>query len=179
MGRNKESGVVQKMAGELLEAVTRGDKVSKELIETAENIIQTHQLYVQLLYVGMVVERITQLQYDFQALDAVIEDIDTEDIAEADAGTKLRAVTAYNQSIKNKIDVINTMMSSRDAIGLLISSLKETFGGEPEVFEDAGAGQELMGKLAGMTPAKRQELLGGIVTMLAKSMPEEEPNDEE
>lgn len=174
MSRNSNAGVVQQMAGQLLEAVTSGDKVSQELIDTAENIIQTHQLYVQLLYVGMVVERITQLQHYFSALDDVIEDIDTEDIAEADVMGKLRAAAVYNQSIKNKIEVINTMMSSRDAIGLLISSLKDTFGGEQKIMEDTGAGQDLMAKLQGMSPAKRQEILGGIVTMLRGAMPEEE-----
>ena len=179
MNRNSSSNVVNGMAGQLLEAVTSGDKVSQELIDTAENIIQTHQLYVQLLYVGMVVERIGQLQNYFTALDSVIEDIDTEDIAEADVAGKLRAASVYNQSIKNKIDVINTMMSSRDAIGLLITSLKNTFGGEQEAKEDAGAAGDLMAKLQDMKPAKRQEILGGIVTMLRGAMPDEEDvNDE-
>lgn len=168
--------VVHRMAGQLLEAVTSGDKVSDELIEAAENIIQTHQLYVQLLYVGMVVGRITQLQHYFDALDAIIEVVDTEDLAESDTATKLRAASVYNQSIKTKIDVINTMMSSRDAIGLLISSLKTTFGSGEEVTDDEAPTKDLMSKLRNMPPAKRQEILGGIVSMLRKAMTEEESN---
>lgn len=178
--RRSSSGVVQQMAEQLLEAVTKGDKVSEELIETAENIIQTHQLYVQLLYVGMVVERISALQHYFKALDVVLEDVDTEDLAEADAGTKLRAVSSFNQSIKNNIEVVNTMMASREAVNMLLTQMRDAFADDHRIAVDnPEASQDIVGKLEAMAPDKRQEILGGIVTMLRGAMtPDEESEDE-
>lgn len=176
--RRDSMGVVQQMAEQLLEAVTKGDTVSEDLIETAENIIQTHQLYVQLLYVGMVVERITQLQHYFKALDTVIEDVDTEDLAEADVGSKLRAVSSLNQSVKNNIEVVNTMMASREAVNMLLTQMKEAFADDHITVETTEAGQDIVSKLESMAPDKRQEILGGIITMLRGAMPAEGDVDE-
>jgi hypothetical protein len=165
------------MAGELLDAISSGDQVSEELIDSAESMIQAHQLYVSLLYVGMVMDRVTQLQYYFDALDEVVEEVDTKDLAEADPQTKLRAISVLNASIKSKIDVINSMMATRDAVGLLISSMKDhQFGPTTEIVEDTTAGKDLMARLQNMKPEQRQKVLGGMVSLLRGVM--EDVDDE-
>jgi hypothetical protein len=124
----------------------------------------------------MVVDRITQLPHYFNALDAIVEDVDTHDLAEADATTKLRAVTAINAAIKSKVDIINNMVASKDATGLLVANFKDMFGHNIELFEE-GEGQELMSKIQGMKPEKRQRVLGGVVNLLRTLAEEEEKKD--
>ncbi len=171
-----KNSMVHQMAGELLDAISSGDQVSEGLIDSAESMIQAHQLYVSLLYVGMVMDRVTQLQYYFDALDEIVEEVDTKDLAEADPQTKLRAVSVLNNAIKAKIDVINSMMATRDAVGLLISSMKDQFGPTTEVVEDTTAGKDLMARLQNMKPEQRQKVLGGMVSLLRGVM--EDVDDE-
>ena len=170
--------LVEGMASKLLEAMTKGGKVDKETLDLAVNIIETHQLYIQLLYVGMVVERINQLQRDFATQDELIEEIDIHDLAEADPTVKARMVAVLNQSIKTKVDVINNMIASRDAVGLLISGLRETFGGGIE--DHTGAEKDMLTKFAELPPSKRQDMLGGIINQVVKAaMTNEEAVDVE
>lgn len=168
-----KNSIVHQMAGELLDAITSGDQVSEELINSAESMIQAHQLYVSLLYVGMVMDRVTQLQYYFDALDEVVEEVDTKDLAEAEPQTKLRAISVINGAIKSKIDVINSMMATREAVGLLISSMKDQFGPTTEIVEDSSAGKDLMARLQSMKPEARQKVLGGMISLLRGVMPED------
>lgn len=175
---SKEDGrVAHEMAGTLLSSVIDGEKVDKELLDYAENIIQVYHLYAQLLYVGMVVDRITQLPYYFDALDSVAYDLDVEDLAEADTSAKLRAVSAFNHTIKTKVDVIGTMMASKDGTGILRAGLRDTFGDREEVFDADGADHNLLEKLQEYTPEQRQRILGGVVNVLRKSMVEDEDGE--
>jgi len=171
--QKNRASLVHQLATELLDAVATGEQVDPELLVQAEKFIQAHQLVVQLLYVGMVVDRISQLPHYFDALDAIIEDVDMRDLAEADAGTKLRAVGAINAAIKSKVEIINNMMASKDATGLLVANLRETFGETVNLFEEGG-GKDLMTKIQEMTPEKRQRFLGGVISSLKTAMKESE-----
>jgi hypothetical protein len=155
-----------------LDAITSGDQVSEELIDSATSMIQAHQLYVSLLYVGMVMDRVMQLQYYFDALDEMVEEVDTKDLAEADPQTKLRAVSVLSGAIKMKIDVINSMMATREAVGLLVSSMKDQFGHGGEAVEETVVGKDLMTRLQKMRPEQRQKVLAGMLSMLRGVIPE-------
>jgi len=62
-----QSSLAREIASQLLEAVQTGEKtVDKKLIDMAENVLHAHSVYVQLLYVAMVVDQITQLTYYFR-----------------------------------------------------------------------------------------------------------------
>ena len=175
---SKEDGrVAHEMAGTLLSSVTEGETVDKEILDYAENIIQVYQLYAQLLYVGMVVDRISQLPYYFDALDSVTYDLDTEDLAEADTSAKLRAVSAFNHAIKTKVDVIGTMMASKDGTGILQAGLRDTFGETSDLFEHSGADMNLLDKLKDYTPEQRQRILGGVINLLRDKMVEAEDGE--
>ena len=168
--RHESTDIVHELSGELLEAVMSGGKVSSELIALAENVIHAHQVYVQLLYVGMVVGQITELANFLDALDNLVADVDMEDLAEADTAVKLRGITAFNQAIKTKVEIISNMMASKDAIGMLTSSLKETFGDSETLLEEGGADSNMLEKLKSMTPEARQKVLGTAVAKLRESM---------
>ena len=176
---SKEDGrVAHEMAGNLLASVIDGEKVDKDLLDYAENIIEVYQLYAQLLYVGMVVDRISQLPYYFDALDSITYDLDTEDLAEADASVKLRSVSAFNHAIKTKVDVIGTMMASKDGTGILRASLRDTFGEEVDLTgRGSSEDKNLLETLAGYTPEQRQRILGGVINVLRGSMIEDEDDE--
>jgi len=169
--------IVHELSGELLAAVTSGGKVSNELIDYAENVIQAHQVYVQLLYVGMVVGQINSLADYLNAMDQLAADIDIEDLAEADVPVKVRGITAFNQAVKTKVDIISSMMASKDAIGMLTSSLRETFGQKDSLLEEGGADSGMMQKLKDMSPEVRQRVLGAAVSKLRESMVGDEEDD--
>jgi len=168
MAKEDNVRVAHEMANTLLATVLDGDKVEKGLLDYAENIIQVYQLYTQLLFVGLVVDRITQLPYYFDALDSIVKDLDMEDLAEADTSSKLRAVSAFNHAIKTKVDVIGTMMASKDGTGILKSGLRDAFGEtvQPKGEED----KNLLDKLSGLPPEKRQRILGGVINVLRDSL---------
>ncbi len=170
MRRDEGIDIVHELSGELLEAVTTGGKVSSELIALAENVIHAHQVYVQLLYVGMVVGQITELANFLDALDNLVADVDMEDLAEASITEKLRGITAFNQAIKTKVEIISNMMASKDAIGMLTSSLKETFGDAETLLAEGGADSNMLKKLKDMPPEARQRILGSAVAKLRESM---------
>jgi hypothetical protein len=175
---NKDDArVAHEMAGTLLSSVIDGEKVDKELLDYAENIIEVYQLYAQLLFVGMVVDRIGKLPYYFDALDAITYDLDVEDLAEADAAVKLRAVSAFNQAIKTKVEVIGTMMASKDGTGILRAGLRDTFGENSDLLDRTGTDKTILDKLGEFTPEQRQRVLGGVINTLRASMVEDE-NDE-
>ena len=123
-----DASVAEQLAGVLRESLATGDKVDPELLDFADNVIRAHQVYVQLLFVSMVVDRITQLTHYFDALDSVVEFVDTEDLAEASTAEKIRAISAFNQAIKTKVEIISSMMASKDGIGMLTANMKDTFG---------------------------------------------------
>jgi hypothetical protein len=175
MGKEDNVRVAHEMATTLLSTVIDGDKVEKGLLEYAENIIQVYQLYTQLLFVGMVVDRITQLPYYFDAIDSIVQDLDVEDLAEADTSAKLRAVSAFNHAIKTKVDVIGTMMASKDGTGILKASLRDAFGEteQPKGEED----KNLLDRLAGLSAEKRQRVLGGVINVLRDSLADGEDDE--
>lgn len=170
--RNPEnpSAIVETMAAELLEAVSTGENVDSELIEYAENVIRAHQVYVQLLYVGMVVEQITQLVLYFKTQDELVEDLDTKVLAQANNAEKIRAVTALNSAIKTKVEIINSMMASKDAIGMLTSSLRDTFAGGDSLLIEGGADENILNMLKELPSDQRQRIVGYAVNALRKGM---------
>jgi hypothetical protein len=168
--KDSKENIVHKMASQLLDAVETGEKVDPELIDYAQNVIEAHQMYVQLLYVGMVVDQITQLTHYFDTLDSTVEILDTEDLAETDPSVKVRAVAALNMAIKTKVDVINNMMASRDAIGMLVASLKDTFGERETLLAEGGADSNLLEMITKLPAAQRQRVLGTAVNVIRNSM---------
>ena len=169
-----EISMTQQLTTELHMAVASGDEVDPQLIELADNVIHAHQVYVQLLFVTMVVDRITQLTHYFEALDSVVEILDTEDLAEASTGEKIRAVSALNQAIKTKVEIINNMMASKDAVGMITANMKDTFGAA-EALSDGmtSEGQEqFLTKMASLPPNQRQRVLSVTVTALQEALKE-------
>jgi hypothetical protein len=171
---NTEISMAQQLTTELYMAVSSGEEVDPELIELADNVIRAHQVYVQLLYVSMVVDRITQLTHYFDALDATVEILDTEDLAEASTGEKIRAVSALNQAIKNKIEIINNMTASKDAIGMITANMKDTFGAAETLTEGiTKEGQEqFLNKLLSLPSNQRQRILSMVVTAIQEGLAE-------
>ena len=169
-----EMSMAQQLTAELHMAVSSGDEVDPQLIELADNVISAHQVYVQLMYGSMVVDRITQLTHYFDALDATVEALDTEDLAEASTGEKIRAVSALNQAIKTKIEIINNMMASKDAIGMIAANMKDTFGAVEVLAEGVSAeGQEaFLAKMQALPADQRQRVLSVAVTAIRKAMAE-------
>jgi len=165
---DKENVLLHRMADTLLESVMSDTVVEKELISQAETLITIHQLYVQLLYVGVIIDRITQLPSYLDALDSLVEDIDLEDLAESTPQVKIRAISALNQSIKTKVELVNSMMASKDAVGILISQMKENFGYSEEGGESGDT--QLLGKIKDMSSEKRQKVLGGVIQLLQQTM---------
>jgi len=166
---DRENVLLHRMADTLLESATSNTVVEKGLISQAETLITVHQLYVQLLYVGVIIDQITQLPSYLEALDSIVEDIDLEDLAEASPRVKLGAISALNQSIKTKVELVNSMMASKDAVGILISQMKENFGYGEEAEEESGDAQ-VMSKIKDMSSEGRQKVLGGVIQLLQKTM---------
>jgi len=175
------SRFAQTVTNRLLDSVKSGDEIDQDLIAYAEDVIQVHQLIVQLSFVGLIVDRLPQLSYYNEALDNLIEQLDTHDLAEASLGEKIRAAAVCNQAIKTTVDVINDMMASKDAVNMLIASLKETFGKNQAVAEeDTNSNKQLMNRLNNLSPKQRQQLLAGAVTVIrAQLAAEDEPLEEE
>jgi len=163
--------LLHQMASTLLEAALTDTKIEQSLISEAETLITVHQLYVQLLYVGIIIDRVTQLPAYLDALDSVVSDMDLEGIAESSPQVKLRAVSALNQSIKTKVDLVNSMMASKDAIGVLISQMKENFGPNATPEEDGNA--QVLGKIRDMSSEQRQKILSGAIQLLQENLQEE------
>jgi len=173
------SRFTQVVTTRLLDSIKSGDKIDPELIQYAEEVINVHQLIVQLTFVGLIIDRLPQLSNYNEALDALIEELDTKDLSEASIGDKIRAASVLNQSIKTTVDVINDMMASKDAVNMLIASLKDTFGaGSSVLLEEGGAGKDLINKFNKMSAEKRQQLLAGAVTVIRRQMTENEDEDE-
>jgi hypothetical protein len=170
--RDADSSMAEQLASELQAAVISGEYVDQELIELADNVLGAHQIYVQLLYVGMVVDRITQLAHYFEALDSIVEMVDTEDLAEASTGEKIRAISALNQAIKTKVEIISSMMASKDAVGMLTSSMKDTFSSEsglaPVGVPDSQA--DFFTKMQNLPPDQRQRVVAVTLNKLVDSM---------
>ena len=66
--RDIDSSMAEHLTAELKTAVLSGEFVDQDLLDLADNVLSAHQIYVQLLYVGMVVDRISQLSFYFDAL---------------------------------------------------------------------------------------------------------------
>ncbi len=167
---NNDSTMALDMAGSLREALETGDRVDKELIDLAENMLHAHQVYVQLLYVGMVVDRITQLPYYFEVLDDIVETLDTEELAEATTAEKIRSTSALNMAIKTKVEVINSMMASKEAVGMITASMKDTFGEGEIDLKEGGASKDLLTRLSDLPAHQRQRILGMTVNLITEEM---------
>lgn len=169
------SRFAQMVTTDLLEAIKTGQRVDAELISYAEDVIQVHQLIVQLAFVGLIIDWLPQLSNYNVALDNLVEQIDTEDMAEATIGEKIRAASVLNQSIKTTVDVITHMMASKDAVNMLIASLKDTFGPEnAALLEEGGANKNLIERFQRLPTDQRQQLLAGVVTLIKTKMPQDE-----
>jgi hypothetical protein len=167
---NSDASMASDMAGELREALETGDRVDPAMIDLAENMLHAHQVYVQLLYVGMVVDRITQLPYYFEVLDSIVETLDTEELAEATTAEKIRSTSALNMAIKTKVDVISSMMASKEAVGMITASMKDTFGDGETILEEGGASKDLLERLKDLPAHTRQRILGMAVNHITDEM---------
>lgn len=168
----------QIVTDQLLDSMKTGERVDPDLISYAEDVIQVHQLVVQLAFVGLIVDRIPQLAVYNEALDNLIGQLDTKDLAEASIGEKIRAASVMNNSVKTTIDVINEMMSSKDAVNMLISSMKNQFGDEGAAVAKANE-STLISRFQSLKPEARQQLLAGAVTLIRNKMVPEQDNMEE
>lgn len=167
---SEQSSLALEIASQLLDAVQTGAKtVDKQLLDMAENVLHAHAVYVQLLYVAMVVDQITRLTQYFETLDELVETVDIEDFAEASTAEKVRGISAMNMAIKTKVEVINNMMASKEAIGMLISSMKDTFG-SGDLIETTGISKTLLEKLQSLPAEQRQRVLTTAVSALRTSM---------
>lgn len=175
---DKNSRFAQIVTDQLLDSIKTGERVDADLIAYAEEVIQVHQLVVQLAFVGLIVDRLPQLTIYNEALDNLIGQLDEKDLAEASISEKIRAASVVNNSIKTTVDVINQMMSSKDAVNMLISSLKNQFGANSTETE-LGATQNLMEQFQKLKPEKRQQLLAGAVTLIRDRMTNSQDNMEE
>lgn len=160
-----DSEVLQDMAQQLLTAITREDKVvDQDLLESAENLITSHHFYVQLLFVNLIIERMRALEAYFETMDLLTEEIATEDIGEMNSAEKIRGVAAIQSAVKTQLDIVNTMLASKDASAAMISSLKEAFStATPRATEE---GESVLDNLGQMSPEKRQRILKGTIEAL-------------
>lgn len=167
---SEQSSLAMEIASQLLDAVQTGEKtVDKKLLDMAENVLLAHSVYVQLLYVAMVVDQITRLTQYFETLDELVEHVDIEDFAEASTAEKVRGISAMNQAIKTKVEVINNMMASKEAVGMLISSMKDTFG-TGALIETTGISKTLLEKIQSLPAEQRQRVLTTALGAIRTSM---------
>lgn len=175
------SKFAQTITNDLLDAVKSGEDIDPELISYAEDVIKIHQLIVQLSFVGLIIDRLPQLANYNDALEDLLYQLEA-DFAEADIPDKIRAAQMLNQSVKTTVDIINDMMASKDAVSMLIASLKDNFGegSSGQLVDEDGDDKNLMNKFSSLPADKRQQLLAGFVTLLRQKMPEgvEEANDD-
>ena len=85
-------------------------------------------------------------------------------------------MSAFNHAIKTKVDVIGTMMASKDGTGILRAGLRDTFGERAEL-PSYGDDKNLLEKLGEYTPEQRQRILGGVINVLRTSMIEDEDGE--
>jgi hypothetical protein len=164
--------MTEQLTGILRESLTTGEKVDSALLDFADNVIRAHQIYVHLLFVSMVVDRITQLTHYFEALDSVVEVLDTEDLAEASTAEKIRAIAAFNQAIKTKVEIITSMMASKDGIGMLVSNMKDTFGDTASLTKAGVSEENPLATIENLPADQRQRVLAAITRLFTNKMKE-------
>ncbi len=158
------------MAQQLLTDIAQGgesDPVDETLLATAESLIQGHQLYVQLLFVNMIISRVRSLESYFAAMDIFVDEINAEDSPEMTAVEKLRGIQAITTAIKSQLDMVSTMQSSREASGALISTLRENVGSVP-VSAIPEETDNVLDTLKTMDPSTRQRVLKGTIEAMRK-----------
>jgi hypothetical protein len=157
--------VLYDMAQTLLDAMSKENKtVDQDLLKTAENLITSHHFYVQLLFVKMIIERMRSLDSYYETMDALTEDVSTDDIGEMTSSEKIRGIQAICGAVKIQLDIVNTMLASKDASAAMISSLKESFSIlDPE---DREKTEDILKDISTMSPLQRQRVLKGTVHAL-------------
>lgn len=171
--------VLQDMAHELLNAMSDDKTVDKQLLKTAESLITSHHFYVQLLFVSMVIDRMKKMDMYMETMDLLAEDISSEDIAEMTPIEKVRALQAFTGSVKYQLETVQTMLASKDASGVLVASLRETFAGEADFKNDREEAQDIISGLQSMKPDQRQRILKGTIQALRDLAIKEKSTEEQ
>jgi len=155
--------VLKDMAEQLLGAMTSDIEVDDSLLSTAENLISTHHLYIQLLFVSLLMDRARNINLYFEAMDAFCEDLSVEDVSEMTPGEKTNAMRAITTSVKSQLEVVNSMLATKEASGVLIASLRDEFGRKEVEVKDE---DNVLGDIQSMKPEQRQRVLRGTVQAL-------------
>ena len=159
---NKNEAVLQDIAEQLIGAIANDETVDPELMKVAENLISSHNLYIQLLYVALILDRAKSLPLYFEAMDTFCDELHTEDSAEMGPAEKIGAVRSLTAAVKSQLDIVNSMLATKDASGVLIASLRDEFLGADSKTEEGGP----ISSIANMKPSERQRILTGVINDL-------------
>lgn len=140
-------------------------EINQEVLDNAEMMIMRHQIFAQLQWIAFILNRLEALPKYMDALDETIDELDTKDIYESPPEVRIRYISALNQATKITIDIINSMMASKDAVGILVSQLKENLDFSIDNIEVKE--EDIIEKLRNMKPEERQKLVGAVGTVLS------------
>jgi hypothetical protein len=140
--------------------------VDDQLLKTAESLIVAHQFFVQLSFVDLIIERIKKIDIYFEAMDVFAEEVSTEDLADMSPAEKIRGVQALTNATRVQLETVNTMLSNKDASNVMISNLRENFGGTTKIEDSDGGAKEILEDISGMESEQRQRVLRGTIEAL-------------
>lgn len=165
MTEQSRDGILAHVATELLdEIVSSESEVNEELLRVAESLIEAHQFYAQLQFVDLIITRMKGLPFYLDAMDTLMEDVTVEELAEMTPDQKLRAISVVEKALKTQLDVVNTMLASKEASAVLIANLKETFRDKISL-EDAEDSEE-PNKFGNLSPDGRHRAIKAAISIL-------------
>lgn len=175
-----EDNVLRNLARQLLLEMSSGTEdtpVDEHLLKTAETLIQAHQFYVQLSFVDLIIQRMKKLGIYFETMDVFADEINTDDMAEMTASEKVRGIQAMTNATRVQLDTVNAMLTNKDAANVLISNLRENFGGVQDA--EPGEAKEILDDIRDMDPNKRQRVLRGTIDAIRRLAQQEVAEGEE
>lgn len=175
-----EGNVLKDLARQLLLEMSAGTEdtpVDEHLLKTAETMIQAHQFYVQLSFVDLIIQRMKKLDVYFETMDVFVNEINAEDMAEMTASEKVRGIQSMTNATRVQLDTVNAMLTNKDAANVLISNLRENFGGVQE--KEHGEAKKILDDIEEMDPNKRQRVLRGTIDAIRRLAQQEVAEEEQ
>jgi hypothetical protein len=165
-----EENALQRIAQRLLQAVSQDSEIATPvdgaLLKTAESLIKSHQLYVQVLFIDLIISRMKQLQMYFDTLDTLTDEVSSDDIVDLNPGEKVKSIQILSNVIRSQLETVNSVLSAKETSGVLLSSLHELFPSnltDPDMVQEANT---IFDEIENMSPAQRQRVLKGVVQSL-------------
>lgn len=163
-----EGNVLRNLAQQLLSAMAGSEadsEVDAHLLKVAESLISAHQFYVHLSFVDLILDRMKKLDIYFETMDTFAEEISGEEMADMTAAEKVRGIQAMTNATRVQLETVNSLLANKDASNVLISNLRENFGGEQIASQDEEA-KAVLDDIQDMDPGQRQRVLRGTIAAI-------------